>query len=182
MFFSKKKHKVVEPDFSTPEGFEQVYNLYWKLIYGLCRSYTSDPESSKELVQEIFESLWKNRNKLTVDKSIENYLIKSAKLKAFQFIRNKALRNEKLNHERIEYRQESNDTEDQVNLNTLTQRVASLVSLLPDQAKKVYLLSREKGLKNREIALKLSISPKTVENHLTKSLNYLRKNLPEYKD
>ncbi|MEM9833829.1 MAG: RNA polymerase sigma-70 factor [Bacteroidota bacterium] len=181
MFLSKRKHKIDDPDFRTLAGFEIVYNLHWKTLYRLCRSYTNDPESSKELVQEIFESLWKNRNKLVIDKSIEHYLIKSAKLKAFQFLRNKTSRKEKLKTEFIEHRQEGNDTENQVNLNVLTQRVTSLVNLLPDQAKRVYVLSREKGLNNKEIAAKLCISPKTVENHLTKSLNFLRENLPEYK-
>ncbi|MEM9681496.1 MAG: RNA polymerase sigma-70 factor [Bacteroidota bacterium] len=175
--FKRKERHIDELDFRTVEGFEKVYNQYWRLIYRLCQQYTDDAENAKELVQEIFESLWKNRHKVNIDRSLENYLVKAAKLKAFQFIRNKVSRREKMQEEAFHLEKASNDTEHLVNLNALTEQVAAIVSRLPEQAKKVYLMSREQGLNNKEIATQLSISPKTVENHLTKSLNYLRQNL-----
>lgn len=177
MFLSYKKVKHQNPNFRTPAGFEEVYNQHWQLMYKLCLKYTEDAESSKELVQDIFESLWNNRDKLILETSIEHYLIKSAKLKSFQFIRNKISRKEKLDEFKPQSKPALNDTEQQVNLSMLTERVTSLVNRLPDQARRVYLLSRENGLNNKEIASKLAISPKTVENHLTKSLNYLRQYL-----
>lgn len=175
--FKRKRNYTDELDFRTIEGFEKTYNQYWKLVYRLCQHYTDDTENAKELVQEIFESLWKNRHKVKIDKSLESYLVKAAKLKAFQFIRNKISRREKIKEEGLHLEIASNETENLINLNALSEQVSAIVSRLPDQAKKVYLMSREQGLNNKEIASQLSISPKTVENHLTKSLKYLKQNL-----
>jgi len=51
---------------------------------------------------------------------------------------------------------------------------------LPERCREVFELSRLQGLRNREIAEKLNLSEKTVENQMTKALHVLREELKDY--
>ena len=58
-------------------------------------------------------------------------------------------------------------------LSFLTKSIESL----PPQCKKVLLLGRIKGYKNKEIAKELNISVKTVDNHMSNAFRLLRKSM-----
>lgn len=69
---------------------------------------------------------------------------------------------------------------DSLEYKDLKERVDQLVEQLPEKRKMIFKLSREKGLSNREIAKKLEISIKTVEDHMLYSLRFLRNNLKDF--
>lgn len=73
-----------------------------------------------------------------------------------------------------------NTTENELMLKELTYTIEEEVSHLPDKCKSVYQLSRNEHKTNKEIALYMGISEKTVENHLTKALKKLRVGLSHY--
>ena len=64
--------------------------------------------------------------------------------------------------------------EDLLNFRELDQKITRGIESLPPKRKEIFILSREKGLSNREIADQLNISVSTVENQMNKSLKYLR--------
>ena len=72
---------------------------------------------------------------------------------------------------------ESFETEETVFLGELEDLIRVEVELFPPKRQEVYILSREKGLTTREIAIKMNISTSTVENHLNKALKILRQRL-----
>ena len=61
--------------------FEAVYNLYWKKLYSICYKSIEDPDIAKDLVQDIFISLWERQEELIINDSLERYLVKAAKFK-----------------------------------------------------------------------------------------------------
>ena len=63
----------------------------------------------------------------------------------------------------------------------LLEKANRVIEQLPSRQKKIYRLSREKGLSNEEIALKLNISKKTVENQVTLAMKFLREQLGQEK-
>ena len=65
-------------------------------------------------------------------------------------------------------------TEDLLSFRELKQAVGEAIRKLPPQQKKVYLLSREQGLKNREIAEVLNLSEQSVKNTLVRALKLIR--------
>lgn len=153
--------------------FEDVYHRYWEKIYAVCYNNTKDVELAKEMVQDIFKSLWERREALELD-NIEHYLIRSAKFKIFEFIRNRVTRQkiDEFNYQGCV--NSSNCTEEQVYFNELKENVDLLVDTLPCQCKRVYKMSREEGFSNREIAEKLLISERAVEYHITKAMTTLK--------
>ena len=65
--------------------------------------------------------------------------------------------------------------EEEFQLSQLSEEIDCCISGLSEQCRRVFLLSRTTGLKNREIAERLRISVKTVENHMTAALGQLRR-------
>ena len=160
--------------------FEQIYNQYWEKVYSVCYNNTRDMELAKEMVQDIFKSLWERRNELELQ-SVERYLLRSAKLKVFEYIRNKTNR-QKIDSDNLPYCvNSSNCTEEQVLYKELKANVDMLVDNLPCQCKRVYKMSREQGISNKKIAESLGISERAVEYHITKAMSVLRIKLTAYK-
>jgi len=162
--------------------FKILYDQYWEKVFGTCYNHCKDVELSYEMVQEIFCSLWERRDVLTVEGSIENYLVKAAKYKVIDYFRKKANQVVLVEEEELESVCNSECcTENDVLYHLLNERVGNLVDQLPCQCRQVYRLSREQGLDTKEIASALLISEKTVKNHLTKALTVLRLSLQDYR-
>ena len=73
------------------DSFEQIYLQYWEGMFAFCIKNIQDEEVAKEIVQEVFKSLWERRDDLRL-LEVERYLIRAVKLKTFEYIRNKVTR------------------------------------------------------------------------------------------
>ncbi len=173
-------HSIVSSGTINKIVFEQIYNQYWEKVYAVCYNHTKDVEVAKEMVQDIFKSLWERKNELQLQ-NIGHYLVRSAKFKVFEFIRNKTNRQKIDDANLYACANSSNCTEEQVLFKELKTNVALLVDTLPCQCKKVFKMSREQGMSNREIATELNITERAVEYHITKAMSVLRLKLTDYK-
>jgi len=162
-------------------SFFQLYETYWKKLYQVALKYLGDHYRAEEVVQEIFTSLWQRKDTLLLSAdTVENYLIRAVRFKISRIYTDEIRKTQKLDEFKQLQQEASNQTEKQVLYSFLQADVDKLVDMLPDRCKGVYLLSRVKGLNNKEIAVDLFISEKTVENQLTKALNFLRGRLKKY--
>lgn len=93
-------------------SFTDLYNVYWENVFAICYAHVEDVEVAKEMVQDIFKSVWERRDTLAITHSVKRYLLRSAKLKVFEYIRNKQIRTTHLQRLAEEGRQRSNATED----------------------------------------------------------------------
>ncbi|WP_157830253.1 RNA polymerase sigma-70 factor [Siphonobacter sp. SORGH_AS_0500] len=166
--------------FSDICQFEQIYNRYWKKMYDLARYYTQNSDQAEEIVQDIFKSLWERKDTLIINGPLEHYLFRCVKLKIAEHYRQEALRQKHQNQLLQTLPAEDMTTENQVLSNELSRRLEELTVQLPHQSRRVFELSRNQGLSNRQIAAELSLSEKTIENYLTRALHFLRKQLADY--
>ncbi|WP_316750511.1 RNA polymerase sigma-70 factor [Pedobacter gandavensis] len=161
--------------------FFQLYECYWKKLYQIALKYLGDRFEAEEVVQELFTSLWQRKDTLVLQRAtVENYLVRSVRFKIARMYKDEIRKTGKINEIKEQQVSFNNHTEKQVLYHFLKQDIEKLVVLLPDRCKDIYNLSRESGLNNKEIALGLSISEKTVENQLTKALSFLRNGLKKY--
>ena len=161
-------------------SFKRIYMAHWEKVYGVCYNNIRETEPAKGMVQDIFKSLWERRDELEITSSVERYLLRSAKFKVFEYIRNTRSRREHTEIALSNYCNATQCTENEVMFNSLKSKVDNLVDTLPCQCRNVYKMSREQGLTNKEIASSLLISERAVEYHITRALTTLRANLTEY--
>ncbi|REA64329.1 RNA polymerase sigma-70 factor [Dyadobacter luteus] len=167
--------------FYDRESFRRIYDLHWKNVFGICYHQTQDAVVAEEIVQEIFCSLWERRESLEIEGPLENYLARAAKFKLIDYYRRKAKAPIHTDSAAaLPCYSSENCTENDVLYHALSDKVGNLVDQLPCQCRMVYKMSREKGLTTKEIAADLLISEKTVKNHLTKALSFLKSELKEY--
>ncbi|MGV3602629.1 MAG: RNA polymerase sigma-70 factor [Dyadobacter fermentans] len=156
------------------QSFERIYNQNWAKLYSIALCRLEDEDLAKELVQTIFVSLWERRESLVIEGNVSHYLTRAMKLKVLEYFRVEQLHDQHLGEmARLMDRQE-NTTENLVLLDELRGRVQQLSSSLPCQCRRVFELSRVQGLNTREIAMEMVISEKTVKNHLTRALSFLK--------
>lgn len=169
----------VPTNWNDEKSFEEVYLTYFKKLYRLCYQHIQDVEDSKEIVHDLFHSLWERRNSLVIETSLEGYLIGATKQKILKYLRDKISAQKHLAFATADYAEASHETENAFFFNVLTDQLEELTRQLPPQCGKVFVLSRTQGLSNIEIARTLAISEKAVEYHITRALTFLRKKLSE---
>lgn len=180
---SKRKGLIIFQNFIpviTETTFTDIYELYWEKVYHVCYVNLEDSELSREMVQDIFKSLWERRDSLEITQSVERYLVRAAKLKVFEYLRNHKIRSTHLKSIAYNQSTQTNFTENEIFHNCLSKKVNSLVGDLPTEGRKIFKMSREMGLSNKEIAASLSVSERKVEYQLMKAIRFLKSNLQEY--
>ena len=162
--------KLINGDHSA---YEYLFNKYHKKMYHFSLNYLSK-EDAEGLVQEIFLKIWIKREDLDPNLSFNSYLFTSAKNAIFNLNRKK-INEGKYIQDLVHYLEKNNiDTEQTVVFNELNKIVEDAVKNLPQKRKEIYLLKRQEDLSYKEIADKMAISVKTVENHINKALHSLR--------
>ncbi|MEM6735951.1 MAG: RNA polymerase sigma-70 factor [Bacteroidota bacterium] len=166
---------------NSVEGFEQIYNTHFRRLFSIAYGILKQQEKAEGIVHDVFLSLWERRDKISINESLEGYLVKATKLAVTEYLRTRAIRNK--HHEIIAAKPDTyeHSVELEIGASELKERIDFLVDNLSPKAKKVYRLSREEGKNNKEISVLMAIAEKTVESHLTKALSFLRSNLAEYK-
>jgi len=154
-------------------AFSELYNRYWQSLYQTAWNVLRDQEACMEVIQEVFVWLWEHRSGLQIN-SLPSYLRAAVKYKVTDILRSNKVREACfVNLDELNLDTLSRD-EDPLELKELKAVIAQMSAKLPARARLIFELSRNEQLSNREIATKLGISEKTVENQITIALKKLR--------
>ncbi len=154
-------------------AFSELYHRYWQSLYQTAWNVLRDQESCMEVTQEVFVWLWDHRSGLQIN-SLPSYLKAAVKYKVTDILRsNKAREACFVNLDELDSANLIFD-DDSLELKELKAVIGKMSAKLPARARLIFQLSRDEQLSNREIAQKLGISEKTVENQITIALKKLR--------
>lgn len=167
-------HILTEIAAGNKLAFEQLFFQYQTQLVAFLTGLTHDPELSRDMAQEIFLSIWNERKKLEQIKSISAYLYQMARYKVYDYFDHLSV-TEQYTQEYLKNGSGAESMEEWLFTRELQALIQETVNRMSPQRQLVYRMSREKGLSNEEIALRLNISKRTVENHLTAALGILRK-------
>lgn len=141
--------------------------------------YIQDIDTCQEIVHDVFVKLWEKREQIDLSKSVKSYLFTAVSNKCKNHIRdNKKFVTNELATENTNYNDQ--DALKQLQYQELEEKIQEAINSLPEKCKEVFELNRYEGLKYKEIAEKLHISVKTVENQMGKALKVLREKLKNY--
>jgi RNA polymerase sigma-70 factor (ECF subfamily) len=155
-------------------AFKELYKRYFDRLYFFSLRYLKNKEETEGIVQEIFIKVWEIRNDLNPEKSFNSFLFTITKNAIFNKMKKRKHERTYAEYMKVFLDQHHNKTENDLIFAEVKDRIESVVKKLPAQRQKTYRLSREKGLSHKEIALKLNISPKTVEAHIRLALKSIR--------
>ncbi len=164
------------------KAFNLLYERYWEVIYKNAFLYLHDAEACMSIVNDIFVNIWKRRNDLNII-VFKNYVTAAARYRVYNYL--KSNNTSHLTYiddyaEFVDLCVEQNAAPDNLYGVELEKDLDLLLVKLPARCKEIFLLSRIDHLTNKEIALKLSISKRTVENQLSYALRYLKSFLKHY--
>jgi RNA polymerase sigma-70 factor (family 1) len=153
---------------------DDIYRLYHAKIFRFSIAYLKNEDDAYDIVQEVFIKIWENRFHLKEDTNFDAFLFSIAKNAVISLLRKRASKQKYMEHLSQKTNENTNKIEDDIDYDILRKQYYQLVDKLPPKRKEVFILSREKGMSNKEIAELKQIAEKTVEDHLTKSLNFLK--------
>lgn len=155
------------------KAFDTIFIAYFgKVKYFISGILKSDADA-EELAQDIFVRIWIKRQSIDPQKPLNAYIYTAARNAAFNFLKHQSIHeayvSESLNNEKTE------DAEQTIFAREISLLVDMSVEKMPAKRQMIYRLSREEGIPNADIAIRLNISRKTVENQLSLALQELRR-------
>jgi len=165
--------KIILGDASA---FENLFRLYYQVLVDFCFLFVSDVSNSENIVQEVFLKIWENRAKLDPDTKIKWYLYRATKNKAIDYLRH--LKVTRTRAAEVYSRRNTVKTPDEkISQEEMAESLSKEIEKLPDKNKLIFFMSKYEKLNYSEIAEIQNISVKTVENHMVRSLKFLRKRI-----
>ena len=158
-------------------AFETLYKKYWYQLYCVAFKYTRSAPDAEELVQNLFEKIWRNQSSLQVN-NWGAFLTVSLRNMVIDFHRKQSQKDKFLKN----YQPLSaiNSLEEQLDQEQLLVLIENHLHELPEKTQAIFKLSRYEHKSVKEIAGHMQLTEKAVEYHITRSLKLLRQHLRNY--
>jgi RNA polymerase sigma-70 factor (ECF subfamily) len=161
------------------KAFETLFHQYYSYLCLYASKIIENDIAAEEIVQGFFVGFWEKREKLNIETSIKNYLFRSIKNLCLNYIKHNKIK-ARYAQDILAEANSNSSIEDRYIEIDLALKIKESIQSLPEKRRKIFQLSREEGLKYREIAEKLNISIKTVEAQMSLAFKYLRNKLEKY--
>ncbi|MGB5821450.1 MAG: RNA polymerase sigma-70 factor [Saonia sp.] len=158
------------------KAFVYLVEHFNQRLFGYALTLTNDHAMAEDIIQNVFFATWKKRKRLFIRSSLQNYLLKSV---YNEFVNQYKKRQSTmiLESKYFEGLEKATQGHDDNSLEKALKLIMSEIQNLPPKCREIFILSRQDGLTNLEIAEYLNISIKTVEAQITKSFKQIRKNM-----
>lgn len=163
------------------QALRPIFERYYPDMLRRIRRIVPDEDACKDIAQEVFVELWRRREDLDIHTSLQAYLRRAAFNRAVNYAKSRVAFEapEQLSNLPDSPWQERDRQQQQESLENALHRA---IDKLPEKCRVVFALSRFEHLSHREIALKLGISVKTIENQITKAMKMLRESLRDHSE
>ena len=161
-------------------AFEQVFKTHYKNLHAYAFTILKDEDEAEEMVQQVFFKLWERSEHLSFSGPIAAYLYRAVHNESLNFIKHQKVKAGHQLHVAYSMKNKTEQASPKMIRKELENKFREALNELPEQCRTVFQLSRFEDMKYKEIADKLDISVKTVENHMGKALKLLRTKLVDF--
>jgi RNA polymerase sigma-70 factor (family 1) len=160
-------------DHNNPaSSFTLVYRKFWPSLYNTAYKRLKDRDQCQDIVQNVFTDLWNRKEKISI-KNLEAYLHTAVRYQVYKQLL-KAPSNSAFFSVLEKMLQSPYNADDHVLTAELSKLVELWIDALPEKRKKIFLMHYYEHLSTQEIAARLNISQKTVQNQLNRASIYIR--------
>lgn len=159
-------------------AFEKVFLTYSQDLYFIAMGLLNDQEVAKDAVQECFIYLWNHREQIDVNLPIENYLRRSVKNYALNYLRHLKVR--AIHEDSIVREQAFLNEED--DLSGRIEEIRRVVDTLPENCRKIFVMAVIEGMSYADTAEKLGVSVNTVKSQVRIAYKKIKNNVQENPD
>jgi len=160
------------------QEFEQLFKTHFEGLYAYAYTILRDDHLAEEIVQEVFVKVYERAQRIRIDSSLGAYLYRSVYNESLNYRKHQKV---KENYRKFILHREGQGPapppQDGNSYLELEAKLQLALEELPEQCRTIFQLSRFEELKYREIAERMGLSIKTVENQLSKALKIMRKRL-----
>lgn len=155
-------------------AFRALYDLHRDKLFYYTIRLTESKQVAEDVLQDVFVKVWQQRESLKEIRSFDAWLFTLAKNQVINGFKRASLERSILAGMR-DITMDSADTVTQsINYRETNHFLQGAINQLPPQQKKIYHLRQEQGMKTREIAHQLNISPLTVKKHIAQAVRSIR--------
>ncbi|MEM8907954.1 MAG: RNA polymerase sigma-70 factor [Bacteroidota bacterium] len=159
------------------DALQLLFRQFYPTICQVIHRYIKEKTLVEDLAQDLFLKLWEKRKRIQVNSSFKAYLCRMAVNESIDYLRKVKRLEQKSAAPQAFANLSTPSTEDQYLQGELQQRIQQAIHTLPPRCQLIFKLSRYEELTYQEIAQRLDISIKTVENQMGKALKLLRQRL-----
>ena len=171
------------------QAFRVIYDQHYLMLCRFAYQFLNDHGLAEEIVDDTIFYLWEHRKDLRLEHSLRAYLMTAVKNKCLNELSSLRHRSQLAfssitNEENREFL-DSVFVDDQHPMGMLIEkeleeRILFYINVLPEECRRVFMMSRFDNKKYREIAEELGISINTVKYHMKNALAHLEKHLETY--
>lgn len=162
-----------QPRLSEAISFEKQFRGHYLLLCTAAYYIVEDHDAARDIVQDFFLYCWTRRNDIRITHDFKSYALRAVKNASLSYLQ-KAGRIQLEEIKVIEALSEYFPQEDGAEDDARNVALWKAVSKLPDQRRKVFLMSSQQGLKYKDIAAALGISINTVKTQIKLALQFMR--------
>jgi len=160
-------------------ALDELFGYYYTRLYHFSKSILKIENDIDDILQEVFVKIWLNRHKIGNPETFNAYIFTITKNEVLHLIRNNLRDQSFRDNLFIHSVAEEYQMQSQLEFDEIKAGIERIVANLPEKRQQVFVLSRTEGLSNKEIALQLNISEKTVEDHITHAIKQIKNAMKE---
>lgn len=157
---------------NTEKDLKLFFDSHYRQAVVQSTRIVNHQTAAEDIVQECMMKIWDKRSELKAETS-SSYFKTMVRNKSIDYLRAKKHQTQELESDQFGFQEHDN-----LEYAELVEKVNHVIDGLPDRCKEIFVLSRFEQMTYKQIAEKLSISIKTVENQMSKALKVVTSLLP----
>ena len=161
-----------------PDAFDLIWHRYSAHVYNFISSMIFDKSIAEDLMQEVFLKIWEKRNEIDPDRNVEAYIFTIARNLVYKETRKMLANANFIDYARHGLDEADDSTENSIDACSEHGHLTELIHQMPPARRDIYLLNKIHGLSVKDIAERLGLSSRTVENQLYQAKIFIKSKFP----